>query len=151
MIFTEPGAEITSVVRFTFISVGLTTVAAIGVVFTMICEVETNSLPFTIIVKPCWTCENETELGESDPITGAGRALEHNGFRVLLQPRRNVKPNTSRHTKGRPQLRKRMGDTPLEWITRLVVASGTSKSGAELVVERCAGGGPLEPRPLNRR
>jgi hypothetical protein len=26
-------------------------------------------------------------LGESDPISGAGRELLHKGFRVLLQPR----------------------------------------------------------------
>jgi hypothetical protein len=88
MILTDPGAETTAEESFTVNFWGLTMVAAIGVLFTTTCDEETNWFPVTVIVIPCCTSENVTSAGEIDPITGAGLALPHNGFKVLLQPGR---------------------------------------------------------------
>jgi hypothetical protein len=46
-------------------------------------EDETKWLPFTVSKKPFCTCASVTVLGESDPITGAGRELPHKGLRAL--------------------------------------------------------------------
>jgi len=46
-------------------------------------EDETKWLPFTVSKKPFCTCASVTVLGDSDPITGAGRELPHKGLRAL--------------------------------------------------------------------
>jgi hypothetical protein len=51
--------------------------------FTTTTEDETKWLPVTVSKKPFCTCANVTVLGESDPITGAGRELPHKGLRAL--------------------------------------------------------------------
>src|SRR5712671_5163141 len=45
-------------------------------------------------------------LGDSEPISGAGLELPHNGFRVLLQPERTER--ASRPAKDRAQVRESM-------------------------------------------
>jgi hypothetical protein len=105
--FTEPGPEITPVVSVTFNWVLLTTVVLRGVLFTITSEDETNSLPFTFNSAPRCTCEKLTVLGASEPSMGAGRALPHRGFKVLLQPERINNP--SRDREGSVLMRKSMG------------------------------------------
>ena len=83
---TWPGAEMTPVLSFTVNFVGLMIVAARGVELTSTSDEETKLLPVTVSVVPFCTCVKGTVLGASDPISGAGRALPHSGFRVLLQP-----------------------------------------------------------------
>jgi hypothetical protein len=107
MILTDPGPETTAEDSFTVNFRGLTMVAAIGVVFTTTCDEETNWLPVTVIVTPCCTSENVTSAGESDPITGAGLALLHKGFKVLLQPGKTR--TASRLAIDRAQAREGMG------------------------------------------
>jgi hypothetical protein len=107
MILTDPGPETTAEDSFTVNFRGLTMVAAIGVVFTTTCDEETNWLPVTVIVTPCCTSENVTSAGESDPITGAGLALLHKGFKVLLQPGKTRR--ASRLAIDRAQAREGMG------------------------------------------
>lgn len=124
---TAPGAEITSVVSFTFISVGLTTVALMGTLLTRTCDDETKWLPLIVSVNPCWTCENDTVLGDREPITGIGRALPQSGFNVLLQPASSVTPRPSTHKKGIAIPLERIGDTPSNWGSRPAVASKTSR------------------------
>ena len=46
-------------------------------------EDATKWLPFTVSKNPFCICANVTVFGESDPITGAGRALPHKGLRAL--------------------------------------------------------------------
>src|SRR5579859_1837328 len=103
MILTFPGPEMTSAESFTVNFWALTTVAAIGVLFTITCDAETNWLPFTVTVTPCCTWANVTSAGDSDPITGAGLALPHKGFKVLLQPERAKRASRLR---DRAQVRK---------------------------------------------
>jgi hypothetical protein len=105
--FTEPGPEITPVVSVTFNWVLLTTVVLRGVVFTIISDDETKSLPFTFNSAPRCTSEKLTVLGAREPTMGAGRALPHRGFKVLLQPERINSP--SMHRKGSVLMRKSMG------------------------------------------
>jgi hypothetical protein len=107
MILTDPGPETTAGESFTVNFWGLTTAAAIGVVFTTTCDEETNWLPVTVIVTPCCTSENVTSVGESDPITGAGLALPHKGFKVLLHPGRTR--TASRLATHKAQAREGMG------------------------------------------
>jgi hypothetical protein len=49
-------------------------------------DAETKLLPFTVSTTPCWTWAKVIVLGESEPMSGAGLALPHTGFSVLLQP-----------------------------------------------------------------
>jgi len=81
-----PGPEITPVVNVTFICSLLLTVALKTLPSTTACEDATNWPPFMISVIPCCTCAKLTVLGDSDPISGTGLALPHNGFSVLLHP-----------------------------------------------------------------
>jgi len=106
--FTVPGPEITPVVSMTFTRVLLTTVVLRGVPPTMTSEDETKLLPFTVNSAPCCTSEKLTVLGASEPTMGAGRALPHRGFKVLLlQPERINNPKRDR--KGSGRMRKSMG------------------------------------------
>lgn len=113
--FTVPAAGITSVDSFIFSSVSLTTVAAKGVVLIRTSEAETKLLPVIVTTAPCCTCAKLNVLGDNDSINGAGRALLHKGFRVLLQPRMET-ARVSRQA-HRAQVRNRMGDTPLGWCS----------------------------------
>jgi len=110
IILTDPGPEMTAEESFTVNFWELTMVAAIGVLLTTTCDEETNWWPVTVIVTPCCTSENVTSAGESDPITGAGLALPHKGFRVLLQPGRTR--TASKLARHRTQAREGMGTPP---------------------------------------
>src|ERR1022692_1308922 len=112
--FTGPAPDITSVVSFTFSCWSLTTVALRGVELIRTSDAETKWLPFTVSIEPCCTSAKVIVLGEREPISGAGLALPHNGLRVLLQPTIET-ARANRQAQDRPQVRKRMGDTPLGW------------------------------------
>jgi hypothetical protein len=135
-IFTEPGAEITSVVNFTFNCVLLTTVAASGVLLTMTCDAETKLLPFTVTVVPDCIWLKLTVLGDSDPITGAGRALPHSGLRVLLQPESNNRE--SRQRKGSVQIRKGMEHSSSVGFPGLICCDGAARNLQAGVVRICS-------------
>jgi hypothetical protein len=68
-------------------------------------DAETKWLPLTVNTVPWSTSEKLTVLGDSDPITGAGRALPQRGLRVLLHPRKKAtesgaaRESTGGHTK----------------------------------------------------
>src|SRR6202043_3436779 len=113
--FTCPGPLMTSLVSFTVISRGLTMVAPRAVELISTSDDETKLLPLMVSISPCCNCENVTVLGENEPISGAGRELPHKGFSVLLQPR-TERASASRQASDRPQLRRRMGDTPLRMV-----------------------------------
>src|SRR6202162_1738901 len=59
-------------------------------------EDETNFLPLTVRRKPCCTWANVIVLADSEPMTGAGRELPHNGLSEL-QPGRKTKASTIAH------------------------------------------------------
>src|SRR5581483_3887344 len=84
--FTEPGPEITAVLRVTCSFCELRAVAASAFPFTTISDAGTKLLPVTVSVTPCCTSAKLTELGEIEPIMGAGRTLPQKGLRALLQP-----------------------------------------------------------------
>jgi hypothetical protein len=134
--FTGPEADMTSVVSFTFSWSSLTTVALSGVELITTSDDETKSLPLTVSIKPCCTCAKLTVLGDSEPITGMGRALPHKGFRVLLQPA--TKKRAGRTARERARLRENMGVTPSERIPPVsqLESSGITRAGAEINVTR---------------
>src|SRR6202140_2198672 len=90
-------------------------VAPKGVELISTSDDETKLLPLMVSVSPCCSCVTVSVLGESEPISGAGRELPHKGFSVLLQPR-TEKASASRQANDTPQLRRRMGDTPLRMV-----------------------------------
>jgi hypothetical protein len=88
-----PGPEITSVVIVTCNRCLLRTVVLSVLPLITTTEDETKSEPFTVRRAPCWTWANVNVLGESEAMTGAGRALPHRGLRAL-QPGKNNKAIT---------------------------------------------------------
>src|SRR5579859_2502914 len=119
MTFTDPGPEITSLVSFIFSCWALTTVALKGVELMRTSEADTNWLPLIVSSVPACTSEKVTVLGESEPISGAGRALPHSGLRALLHPARNNREDKlarDRPARVRPSLRDCIRRTPLRWV-----------------------------------
>src|ERR1700676_1490082 len=110
-------------------------------------DAETKLLPLTVSVTPCCTSANVTVLGKSEPIKGAGRALLHRGFRALLQPRAE-NARTIRQAKDTPQVRTRMGDTPLGWCSPSGCLSTTSRSGVKRDVPAACSPSANAKRPL---
>ena len=88
-----PGPEIESVVTVTCNCCLLKTVVLSVLPLTATTEDETKSEPFTMRRAPCWTWVNVSVLGESEAMTGAGRALPHRGLRAL-HPGKNSKAIT---------------------------------------------------------
>src|ERR1700758_4750797 len=98
-----PGPEIKVVESVTCNDWLFTTVVVSVAPLMITTEDATNSLPVTVSTNPCWTWANVIVLADSEPITGAGRALLHNGLRAL-HPGRNRKASTmadSAHGKKR--------------------------------------------------
>lgn len=92
-----PGPEIKSVEIVTCNDWLFRTVVLNVVPFMITTEDATNFWPVTVSTKPCCTCENVIVLADSEPITGAGRALLHKGLRAL-QPGRNRNARTMAHS-----------------------------------------------------
>ncbi len=92
-----PGPEIKSVEIVTCNDWLLTTVVLNVVPLMITTEDDTNSLPVTVSTKPCCTWAKVIVLADSEPITGAGRALLHKGFKAL-QPGRNRNTSTIAHS-----------------------------------------------------
>src|SRR4029077_10011620 len=104
-------------------------------------EDETKWLPFTVSITPCCTWAKLTMLGESELISGAGRALPHSGFKVLLQPRSSETLRPRRQARDTPQVRKRMVATPLGMgFPRVAVERNIRTRGRNVVQERCRPG-----------
>src|ERR1700730_13396480 len=91
-----PGPEIRSVGRVTCNCRLLCTFVASLVLLMITTEDETKSLPLTVRRKPCCTWATVTVLAESEPMTGAGRELPHNGLSAL-QPESASKESTRSH------------------------------------------------------
>jgi hypothetical protein len=75
-----PGAEIMAVVIVTWACWLLVTLVLSVTPLMTTTEAETKWLPFTVRRKPCCTSAKVIVLAERDPMTGAGRALPHNGL-----------------------------------------------------------------------
>jgi hypothetical protein len=72
---------------------------ASGVPLISTSDAVTKLLPFTVRETLSCTCAKVIVLGESDPISGTGRALPQRGFSVLFQPgRNNTRETTARQT-----------------------------------------------------
>jgi hypothetical protein len=56
-------------------------------------EDETKFSPYTVRRKPCCAWASVIVMADSEPMTGAGRELPHNGLSEL-QPGRNSKAST---------------------------------------------------------
>ena len=111
-----PEPEITSVVIVTCNSLLLWTVVVNVLPLMITTEDETKSEPFTVRRNPACTWANVTVLGESEPMTGVGRELPHNGFRAL-QPGKNSKASTTAsrvHRMESPRLLHGESALPLE-------------------------------------
>ena len=100
-----PGPEIKSLVIVTCNCSPLWTRVLSVVPLMITTEDETNCLPFTVRRKPCCTWANVIVLADREPMTGAGRALPHNGLSALQPGRNNEADKITHRSRGEPAVR----------------------------------------------
>src|ERR1700722_3412115 len=109
-----PGPEIKSIEIVTCNCWPVWTVVLSVVPLMITTEDETKFLPLTVSTNPCCTWANVIVLADSDPMTGAGRELPHNGLSEL-QPGRITKASTIAQKGHRTKATRPLGlDSALE-------------------------------------